>query len=98
MGSVASRFSDEVYLTSDNPRTEAPDRIAQDVLKGVEGRSIQVILDRKQAIEAALRRARGGDVVLIAGKGHETEQVVGNDRRPFDDREVAEKILWQITC
>ena len=94
MGRVAERLADTVVLTSDNPRSEDPAVIADEVLRGVRRRErVELELDRRQAIECALRRARAGDVVLIAGKGHETGQVVGDRVLPFDDRRVVEEIL-----
>lgn len=98
MGAVAARLSDEVIVTSDNPRTENPQAIIQKILEGIgqipraEQRTT-VIPDRKEAIQEALARARPGDLVLIAGKGHETYQIIGSERRPFDDRVVARQAL-----
>ncbi len=96
MGRVAAMLSDQVWLTSDNPRGEDPAEIAQQVLAGAGRRhSVRVELDRRAAIESALGEAKGGDIVLIAGKGHETVQIIGEQRLPFDDRQVAEEALWQ---
>jgi UDP-N-acetylmuramoyl-L-alanyl-D-glutamate--2,6-diaminopimelate ligase len=90
MGEVAARLADRVVLTSDNPRSEDPRAIISDVQNGVPpGALVVTEPDRKRAIQLALREARSGDVVLIAGKGHETTQVVGDRRLPFDDRAVA---------
>ncbi len=94
MGSAASRNADRVIITSDNPRTEEPGAIISQIESGlVAGVSADVVADRHQAIERALLTASSGDVVLIAGKGHEDYQIVGTERRPFDDREVARKVL-----
>jgi UDP-N-acetylmuramoyl-L-alanyl-D-glutamate--2,6-diaminopimelate ligase len=98
MGAVAARLSDEVIVTSDNPRTEDPEAIIDKILEGVGKvpgvRSKAVVIpDRKEAIEEAVARAKPGDFVLIAGKGHETYQIVGTERRPFDDRLVALRAL-----
>jgi len=94
MGNVAARFSDRVFLTSDNPRSEDPAAIARDVLAGIPpGCCVEVELDRRLAIEHALADARRGDVVLIAGKGHEDYQIVGKERLRFDDRTVARELL-----
>ncbi len=102
MGRVATRHSDVVFLTSDNPRTEDPLAILGEVERGVReelDRSArapfryEVIPDRRLAIEAALREARRGDMVLIAGKGHEDYQIIGTKRYHFDDREVARAAL-----
>jgi len=94
MGAVAARAADVAILTSDNPRSEDPAAIARDVLAGVEGTAVhEVELDRRVAIRDALRAARAGDVVVIAGKGHETGQTRGGVTVPFDDRVVAREEL-----
>jgi UDP-N-acetylmuramoyl-L-alanyl-D-glutamate--2,6-diaminopimelate ligase len=95
MGEVATRLADVAILTSDNPRSEAPDAIARDVLAGVTGdRTAPVVeLDRRAAIRHALQVAGAGDVVVIAGKGHETGQTAGGVTVPFDDRVVATEEL-----
>ncbi len=99
MGRVAAQRSDVVFLTSDNPRTEDPEAILRDIEQGVLGLSASergasyVIPDRRAAIRAALLEARPGDVVLIAGKGHEDYQVIGKTRHRFDDRVVARELL-----
>jgi UDP-N-acetylmuramoyl-L-alanyl-D-glutamate--2,6-diaminopimelate ligase len=95
MGRVAARLSDLVIVTSDNPRSEDPAAIVREIEAGVrdarEGAPVryEVIVDRRAAIEAAVREAKAGDMVLIAGKGHEDYQIVGSARLHFDDREVA---------
>ncbi len=102
MAQAASKYSDVVIVTSDNPRTEKPDRIIQDILLGIPGKWTRVhadflnsdirvytdIVDRKKAIECALSIAKSGDTVVIAGKGHETYQIIGDRKIPFDDRQV----------
>jgi UDP-N-acetylmuramoyl-L-alanyl-D-glutamate--2,6-diaminopimelate ligase len=95
MGEVATRLADVAVLTSDNPRSEDPDAIARDVLRGIPSeRAAPVVeLDRRAAIRAALRAAGAGDVVVIAGKGHETGQTAGGVTTPFDDRVVASEEL-----
>jgi UDP-N-acetylmuramoyl-L-alanyl-D-glutamate--2,6-diaminopimelate ligase len=96
MGQAAVEMSDWVIVTSDNPRSEDPEKIALDVEVGVRrvrSEGYETILDREQAIRAAIARAQPGDIVLIAGKGHETYQLVGSKVLPFDDREVARRIL-----
>jgi UDP-N-acetylmuramoyl-L-alanyl-D-glutamate--2,6-diaminopimelate ligase len=98
MGAVAAQLSDEIIVTSDNPRTEDPQAIIEKILKGVSGvpdarERTLAIPDRKEAIEEAVGRAETGDLVLIAGKGHETYQIIGTERRPFDDRQVARQAL-----
>jgi UDP-N-acetylmuramoyl-L-alanyl-D-glutamate--2,6-diaminopimelate ligase len=93
MGAIASAMSDITIVTSDNPRTESPMTIIRAIEAGyVEcGRAspYRIIADRAQAICEAIGMARRGDVVVIAGKGHETYQIVGSERIPFDDRQVA---------
>ncbi len=94
MGAVASEMSDVAYLTSDNSRSEDPDSIASDVLAGVRTGALPTVeLDRRQAIRLALREARPGDVVVIAGKGHESGQTANGVTVPFDDRVVAREEL-----
>jgi UDP-N-acetylmuramoyl-L-alanyl-D-glutamate--2,6-diaminopimelate ligase len=93
MGRVAAAGADVVWLTSDNPRSEDPEAIAREVLAGMEAGAATVQLDRREAIAAALEVARPGDVVLIAGKGHETTQTIGERVLPFDDRAVARELL-----
>jgi UDP-N-acetylmuramoyl-L-alanyl-D-glutamate--2,6-diaminopimelate ligase len=98
MGGIAARLSDRVWVTSDNPRSERPEAIVAEVVAGVRdtGASAERYVgepDRAAAIRAALDWARAGDTVVIAGKGHETYQIVGSDVLPFDDRAVARQIL-----
>ena len=97
MGAAASA-ADELYITSDNPRSEDPDAIIAQVQAGVTGldaESVRSIADREAAIHAAIEDACEGDVVVIAGKGHEDYQIIGNERRDFDDRVVARAALEQ---
>ena len=102
MGRVAAEQSDVVILTSDNPRTEDPMAIIREVEAGVRAAldpartRYQVIADRKLAIEAAIREAKRGDMVLLAGKGHEDYQILGNTKIHFDDREVAREVLAHV--
>ena len=95
MGEAAGSLSDVVILTSDNPRSEDPLRIINDVLVGLQktGAKYRVEADREKAIEAAMNEAKPGDIVLLAGKGHETCQVLRDGPVEFDDREVARRIL-----
>jgi len=87
MGRVATRLADVVVLTSDNPRSEEPRAIIEAVRAGMDGPAdLRVEPDRGAAIRLAVAVARAGDVVLLAGKGHETFQVIGDDTVPFDDR------------
>ena len=100
MGEISARLSDFSVITSDNPRSEDSDRIILDILVGVsrvaERENYAIISDRRAAIKSALAKASSGDVVIIAGKGHETYQVIGNVRHPFDDREEARKALREL--
>lgn len=93
MGAVAARYADFTYVTSDNPRTEDPQRIIADILPGIGGAPHAVEADRRKAIEEAVRSAQTGDVVAIAGKGHEAYQIVGQEALPFDDVAVAREAL-----
>jgi UDP-N-acetylmuramoyl-L-alanyl-D-glutamate--2,6-diaminopimelate ligase len=95
MGEVASRLADRVYLTSDNPRGEDPQEIIDDVNAGITstGASVAIDLDRRAAIAAAIASANEGDLIVIAGKGHETTQTTGDHVVPFDDRVVAAELL-----
>jgi UDP-N-acetylmuramoyl-L-alanyl-D-glutamate--2,6-diaminopimelate ligase len=98
MGEIAARLCDQVWVTSDNPRSERPQAIVDEIVVGVRragtapGR-FATEPDRARAIRAVLGWAEAGDTVVIAGKGHETYQIVGTDVLPFDDREVARQIL-----
>jgi UDP-N-acetylmuramoyl-L-alanyl-D-glutamate--2,6-diaminopimelate ligase len=98
MAAAACDGADEVIVTSDNPRTEDPDAIIAEILTGVpadaRGR-VTVEADRARAIALAVSTAREGDIVLIAGKGHEDYQIIGTERRSFDDRREAEAALRQ---
>jgi UDP-N-acetylmuramoyl-L-alanyl-D-glutamate--2,6-diaminopimelate ligase len=94
MGRAARELADEVVLTDDNPRHEDPQRIVADILEGMVSRAgVRVEHDRAAAIRGALGRSTAGDAVLIAGKGHEDCQVVGDERRPFSDADVAREFL-----
>ena len=95
MGAVAERLADRVIVTDDNPRTEEPGRIVRDILAGLrQPDAVTVIRDRRAAIERALADAGAGDIVLIAGKGHEDYQIVGTERLPFSDRAVVRQCLF----
>ena len=95
MGRIAARLADEVILTSDNPRTEDPYAILHEILGGMAGSTtpFAVIESRREAIACALDHARTGDVVVLAGKGHETYQVVGTETLPLDERQVVREHL-----
>jgi len=103
MGRAAVEYSDVVVLTSDNPRTEDPMAILREVESGVREAlqarpqvEYHLIADRREAIMAAVRLAQGGDIVLIAGKGHEDYQILGTKKVHFDDREVALEAIRQL--
>jgi UDP-N-acetylmuramoyl-L-alanyl-D-glutamate--2,6-diaminopimelate ligase len=108
MGAVAARLSDLVVITSDNPRSEDPEQIIEEIKRGIVMPADRVppkgqagpratpflaIVDRKTAIETAVREARPGDLVLVAGKGHERYQVIGDRTLPFDDVEISRAAL-----
>lgn len=94
MGRLAAELSDLVFVTSDNPRTEQPAQIIQEILGGISDQTrVQVMEDRRAAIGAAVSEARTGDLILIAGKGHEDYQIIGTEKQPFDDRVVAREAL-----
>jgi UDP-N-acetylmuramoyl-L-alanyl-D-glutamate--2,6-diaminopimelate ligase len=97
MGEVAGEFSDVVVITSDNPRSEDPLKIISEIEVGVKSKSAdyEIISDRREAIKRAVSIATTDDVVIIAGKGHETYQIIGGDKFHFDDREVATEALQQ---
>jgi UDP-N-acetylmuramoyl-L-alanyl-D-glutamate--2,6-diaminopimelate ligase len=101
MGQVAAGAADVVVVTSDNPRTEDPEEIIASIISGIaddyRDTVVAVEVDRRRAIDTALRAARPGDVVVIAGKGHETSQTIGATVVPFDDRAVARSLLEDLT-
>jgi UDP-N-acetylmuramoyl-L-alanyl-D-glutamate--2,6-diaminopimelate ligase len=92
MGGIAARLADQVYLTTDNPRSEDPDGIIDDIARGMNGAAYHRILDRQDAIAAALESARPGDTILLAGKGHETYQIIGKEYLPFDERAIVQAL------
>lgn len=97
MGQVATSLSDYTIITSDNPRTEDPQRIIEDIVRGIETTSsCKTLVDRRQAITEAMAIARRRDTVVIAGKGHEDYQIIGRTRLHFDDREVARAVLHNL--
>lgn len=98
MGEVAGKHSDLAIITSDNPRTEDPLEIISQIEEGIKNTDCPylVVSDRREAIHTAIKKAKAGDVVLIAGKGHETYQIIGNDKFHFDDREIAREALEKL--
>jgi UDP-N-acetylmuramoyl-L-alanyl-D-glutamate--2,6-diaminopimelate ligase len=97
MGKAAERGADVVIVTSDNPRSEAPEAIADEIAEGL-STDVVVELDRARAIELAIEQARPGDLVLIAGKGHEQGQEAQGVTTPFDDRDVARESLRRLAA
>ena len=96
MGEAAARESDYAIVTSDNPRSEDPKAIIKEIEKGMKGARYLVVVDRREAIRAALLEAKEGDTVVLAGKGHETYQTIGTTSHPFDDRAVARELLHEL--
>ena len=94
MGRAVEELADRVIVTDDNPRNESAEKIVSEILAGMEQpEQACVVHNRQAAIEYALSQAAADDLVVIAGKGHEQEQIVGNERRPFSDRHVVGRIL-----
>ncbi|MGJ9381314.1 UDP-N-acetylmuramoyl-L-alanyl-D-glutamate--2,6-diaminopimelate ligase [Salipaludibacillus sp. CF4.18] len=93
MASIADELADFVYLTSDNPRSEEPLSILYDMKQGIKGDRYKIIEDRKTAIITAINQASQDEVILIAGKGHETYQIIGDQTFSFDDREIAREAM-----
>lgn len=95
MGKIGQEFSDICFVTSDNPRTEDPKLIIEDILKGLDqkNKNYRVVVDRKEAIEEAIKFAKKDDIVIIAGKGHENYQIIGKTKYHFDDKEIAKECL-----
>ncbi|GAB6073201.1 UDP-N-acetylmuramoyl-L-alanyl-D-glutamate--2,6-diaminopimelate ligase [Venenivibrio stagnispumantis] len=93
MGEIAERYSDIIILTSDNPRSENPLDIIEDIKKGIKSKNIIIQPDREKAIKTGIEMAKEGDIVVIAGKGHENYQIIGDNIIYFDDKEIAEKYI-----
>ncbi|WP_456437076.1 UDP-N-acetylmuramoyl-L-alanyl-D-glutamate--2,6-diaminopimelate ligase [Psychroserpens sp.] len=99
IGHIASTLSNKVIFTSDNPRSEQPDIIIEDIEKGVEPQNLKKVVsitDRKQAIKTACQMANSNDIILIAGKGHETYQEIKGERFDFDDYQIVQEYLKQL--
>ncbi len=96
MGRVVTELADFAIITSDNPRSEDPLAIIKDITEGVRKDNYEVVPERGEAIKKALSKAMPGDVVLVAGKGHETYQILKDKTVHFDDREVAEACLKSL--
>lgn len=93
MGKVASELSDEVIVTSDNPRSEVPENIASDIIAGIAQKNYSLEIDRKKAIEKGLQKLQEGDILLIAGRGHEKFQIFADRKIPLEDKAVVEELL-----
>jgi UDP-N-acetylmuramoyl-L-alanyl-D-glutamate--2,6-diaminopimelate ligase len=92
MGEIAERGADCAIVTSDNPRTEDPDTIIDDIETGMHGAGHERVTDRLSAIRHAIEMAKDGDIVLLAGKGHETYQIRGTTSYPFDEKQIVKEI------
>jgi len=98
MGKVAGEFADEIFVTSDNPRNEDPDKILDEIISGINSqKGFYRISDRKEAIHRAIESAKEEDTVLIAGKGHEAYQIIGNKTFAFSDQAIARELLRNRT-
>jgi len=93
MGEVASKFADQVIITDDNPRSEDPQLIRSDIIKGITLGNYIEISDRKNAIKETLKIMNVNDILLVTGKGHENYQIYGDHKMPFSDVEVIEQCL-----
>jgi UDP-N-acetylmuramoyl-L-alanyl-D-glutamate--2,6-diaminopimelate ligase len=99
MGEVAARLADRLIVTDDNPRTEDPAKIVADIQRGIAANhDVLTEHDRAVAIRKALRSARDGDVVLIAGKGHEDYQIVGSEKRAFSDQAIVKEFIQRVAA
>ena len=97
MGAIAEKLSSKIIITSDNPRTEKPDKIISDIVVGLKDKNKYCVEpDRRTAIKRALLEAAPGDVILIAGKGHEDYQIIGTKKTHFSDKETVKEILDEI--
>ncbi len=98
MGKIAGEYSDYCIITSDNPRTEKQENIAADIESGIyeTGCYYEIIENRYEAIKKAVSIYRNGDIIIVAGKGHETYQIIGEEKHYFDDREVIKKLTEEV--
>ena len=99
MAKSSAKFADMLIVTSDNPRTEEPKAIIDDILPGLDGLDIpyEVIVNRKEAIFYAVQNARPGDTIVLAGKGHEDYQIIGHEKHHFDEREIVAEALKALS-
>ena len=96
MGKIATEKSDYVIFTNDNPRTEDPNAIMNDIIAGVSKNNYEVILDRKSAINKGLSLLKTNDILLILGKGHEDYQIIGHEKHHLDDKEIVLEYLKSL--
>jgi UDP-N-acetylmuramoyl-L-alanyl-D-glutamate--2,6-diaminopimelate ligase len=92
MGAIAEKYSDFSFITSDNPRTEDPEKIIDDIASGFSGFSFNKIADRKEAIKQAIIQSNPEDLIIVAGKGHENYQIIGHEKYHFDDIEISQEL------
>jgi UDP-N-acetylmuramoyl-L-alanyl-D-glutamate--2,6-diaminopimelate ligase len=100
MGAIAQKYGDILYVTSDNPRTEDPTLIIQDIMTGLTGNMehVHVIEDRRNAITSAIAHLESGDCLILAGKGHEDYQILGKNKVPFDEKAIVRVALQEVQC
>lgn len=98
MGDIGTRLSDIAIITSDNPRTEDPEKIIADIVSGIKDGEYKVVVNRREAIGYALSIAEKDDIVLLAGKGQETYQIIGKEKTHFDEREIVKELLGEVVC
>ena len=95
MGEISGNIADYTIITSDNPRTEKPEEITSQIEEGMKKTKgeYEVIVDRIEAMKKAINMARKDDIIVFAGKGHETYQIIGHDKKPFDERIIIKDII-----
>ena len=98
MGEISGRIADYTIITSDNPRTEEPEEIIKEIEKGIKKTkgNYQVVVDRTEAIEKAIKMATKKDIIVLAGKGHELYQEINGKKYPFDERSIIKKIIDKL--
>ena len=98
MGEVSGKTADYTIITSDNPRNEKPEEIAEQIEKGIKKTKgkYEVIIDRKEAIKKAIKMANKRDIIVLAGKGHELEQEINGEKNPFDERKIIKEIIEEL--
>lgn len=97
MAQVAEEKSDYAIVTSDNPRSESPHQICADIASGFQSSYFSIVVDRRQAIAHAIKMATPKDLILIAGKGHETYQLFSHQTIPFDDRKIVQDLVREVS-